>query len=359
MLFATIATLALPTISALAEPYFPSITLKLPHQDTEQQYMLTDGNAFYEHNLKKYGLVDSKDQLLLEPIYDNITHLSSLNYYRIEKDHKYGLVDAQGKTIFPLEFDSIDFFKKTKRFALNKNNQSGLADETGKFITPLQSVYRYAFELDDKLIATSKQTPSSYQMGIADISGNLIIPAKYEYIAQIQHHLISVRQNGKWGLIDIKDNLVLNPQYDEIEFLKYNPSLFKVKTKNTYLLINQQNQAVLSDNFTDIQELASNVFLVKNDLWRVVNQKGKSLNKTQFNTIQISNFNDDPIAVKVGDKWGFINRQGKTIIKPQFKEATKFYQDDSGTFYSTVHTESQVYDIDVNGKPYKPLIVVQ
>lgn len=360
LLFATTITLSLLATSALADSYARRVSLKLPHHDTKQWYTLKDGNAFYEPTLQKYGLVDDDGQLLLKPSYDDISHLASLNYYQLEKNHKYGLVNAQGKFIFPPEFDNIHFFAKNRIFVLHKGSQSGLADETGKFIIPLQSTYHYPSELDKHLIVALKQTPSGRQAGIVNASGQFVVPIKYQSIAKTKHHLISIRQNNKWGLIDTKGNMVLAPQYDEIDFLTHNPTLFKVKTKNEYLLINQQNQTMLSGKFTNIQEIAPNVFLVKDGLWRVVNQQGKPLNKSQFHDIKTSNFNDDPIAVQVDNKWEFINRQGNMVIKPKFKEVTPFQKDHMGGYYAHVHeSNGKSYDIGINGAPYTPLIVVE
>ena len=53
--------------------------------------------------------------------------------------------------------------------------------------------------------------------GFIDKTGKVRIPIKYESKNCFDEGLASVAINGKWGFIDVKHNLVIAPEFDEVE----------------------------------------------------------------------------------------------------------------------------------------------
>ena len=96
--------------------------------------------------------------------------------------------------------------------------------------------------------------------------------------------------DGKWGVVNKKGEIVINPQFNEIYF----------------------------DGDDYIVKLGKK--------WGWVDSEGQFLINPQFKDVRNRGFNGtDLAAVKVGDKWGFVNKQGKLDINPQFESASPFF----------------------------------
>jgi hypothetical protein len=65
--------------------------------------------------------------------------------------------------------------------------------------------------------------------GITYPDGKEILSPKYEYLEEINESLIKVKKDGKYGVMDYQENIVLYYQYDDVMYNSYTDSFF-VKT---------------------------------------------------------------------------------------------------------------------------------
>lgn len=99
--------------------------------------------------------------------------------------------------------------------------------------------------------------------------------------------LFIVKENNKFGIIDIKNEYVLSPEFDFID-----------KLSNGYARV------------------------LREDKWGFINQNLHLAIKIQYD--YANSFQEDVAAVKVGNKWGFIDAKGDYVIEPKYDWVSNF-----------------------------------
>jgi hypothetical protein len=136
-----------------------------------------------------------------------------------------------------------------------------------------------------------------------------------------------INQNGKYGYIDKKGRIVINPQFDLA--LEFSEGLARVRVeiggkqgyidKSGKIVINPQFD--LADEFS--QGLAP-VLVQLGDKWGYIDKKGKMIIDPQFDDVGLRGFSEGLAPVKIDGKWGYIDKKGRVVIKPQFDWAWWF-----------------------------------
>lgn len=146
-------------------------------------------SAFYENGL--WGFVSTAGVVVIEPVYDEVSDFDGA-YIRVCKEGKWGVITNANRVIFPCRYDSITTF--TDGVALAVSNGT-------KF---------YLYTTGDV-----KKLPSTYDF--------------YEYsegFAKIRDN-----RNGKWGYIDNKGVIRINPRFDTASDFKAGHAVVTMKGK--------------------------------------------------------------------------------------------------------------------------------
>jgi hypothetical protein len=118
--------------------------------------------------------------------------------------------------------------------------------------------------------------------------------------------LFIVKENNKFGIIDIKNEYVLSPEFDFID-----------KLSNGYARV------------------------LKEDKWGFFNQNLNLAIKTEYD--YANSFQEDVAAVKAGNKWGFIDTKGAYVIEPKYDWVSNF-----NNGIAIVKIDEEFYYIDKN-----------
>ncbi len=128
----------------------------------------------------KYGFVDHNENLVLDYIYDDITiGQSGHDYLELKKDGKKGL--------------------------FNCTNDKHIIDPEYSKISP-------AGNIEDNLFKAEK----GGDVYLYDKNGEMILELDYDETWVYRSSLLAVRENGKWGFIDLSGEFVIEPAYDEV-----------------------------------------------------------------------------------------------------------------------------------------------
>ncbi len=207
---------------------------------------------------------------------------------------------------------------------------------------------------------------NGYRQGLADSEGKQLIPPVYDKIGWTDGNMepvgdmVGYKQNGKWGLISVKNKKITEPEFFHISVFDSLHIKAAIKGKFTnklfYGLIDVEGQTVVSCNYFDIQKLGNgfNVlsyesgrtrtgFLNENytltipiryewiewvdrDLyaardnrgkWSFFNQSKEGISVT-FDEYEVL---PNGIKVKKNGMYGILDRDGTTIIESiKFKE---------------------------------------
>lgn len=171
----------------------------------------------YTSNSKNYIYDINLDSTFVKQ-YDRYSSFDK-GIFLVENNFLTGALDKYHNEIIPCLYDKINIFRDDRYFEVVKDKQRALLDRNGKICIPLDN-YTDAFTYSRNLIFVKK---GEYH-GVYNISEDKWYPAsKYQDIKDCNIRLESFRdiftfrENGFYGLMDEKCNVVLSPEYEEIK----------------------------------------------------------------------------------------------------------------------------------------------
>ena len=211
----------------------------------------------------------------------------------------------------------------------------------------------------------------------------------YSFLLPFQGAYAVVKQNNKYGVIDVNEKVIISFQYDTISF-NYAPPFYCIKNKIeiwldenekpipivrgcglsssvssfwTYkknkkigiLKFNYPNKTdSLPNIYDELHEYFQGIAIVRiGNKWGTINDSGKTITPISLDSIQVvGNYTTfdihKPIKYYSGNYLGFINTEGVVITKPKYKD-----------FYFTVRqftlvrtSDNKLVYIDSKGKEY-------
>lgn len=221
---------------------------------------------------QKYGLVDEKGNIIVKPEYSSITKMEK-GLFLVEKEWKYGVINDEGKMIVELKYDKpIDQI------------------EDGMLVVPEGANYHT----------------------LLDPYGNYISKLPYELVFDFEDGYAIVRSNFKYGMIDSKAEVVLEPEYDDISDFYGEIKVISKDLKKG--LINKKGEIILEPVYNTITSVFNGVSVIKkNNLYGVIDSRGNILFEPQFDYIYDINFKSGTSLVLKDGKVGTINNEGEIV----------------------------------------------
>ena len=215
----------------------------------------------------------------------------------------------------------------------------------GKLISePKNPEYRnYIGALKQNLLAAGhessvKKFVSGGKWGVMDTSSNKIIASKYQYLSLYHNGIFLAKMNNKCGIINLKDEIILDFTFDDIDFFYKDSTQFeysdipfyKIKLKNAYGVADQSGKIIVPAQFNDIYYIQT-----KKDLYFITTNTYKdyrygyvdSLGKTIIipKYISAGKFKEDRARVQINKyRWGFVDTQGTLIGDFTCRESRDF-----------------------------------
>ena len=274
-------------------------------------------SAYYENGL--WGFISVGGNVVIEPAYEEVSDFDG-SFIRVRKDGKWGVITKSNQSLFPCQYDSISPFAEGIALAVANGARFYLYN-TGKV----------------------KALPSTYEFG--EFSDGF---------ARIRD-----TKRGKWGYVDVKGNIRVNPQFDTASDFKAGHAVVTLKGK-TYsinkagdkhlLPFNPAQKITVFDNgagyvenlngtksfFAKGFKLTPGEYKEINDFSdgfaRVKSLNGNIayLNEDGAVALRISgysdsgDFNEGKAWVKRNSLYGFINKSGALVIDTLFSYASNF-----------------------------------
>lgn len=204
---------------------------------------------------EKYGLINMEGQIIVEPIYEEISTIErDIHSYKVKKAGKYGLLSYEGIKILNEEYSDIESANTT--IWEKKEVPNG-----------------YKISKEDK---------NGKKEGFADIDGNILVPVKYESVEKVEkegkdYHII-IQSNGKKGLYKNK-RMVLKPEFQEIA---YTTKTIVAKKQDKYGLYTFEGKELVNPRFTGYTILDEYVAFKENDKEYAFNKEGKAIGKGEY-----------------------------------------------------------------------------
>jgi len=161
---------------------------------------------------KKWGLVNTKKEFILQPQYDHIDEEKE-GLFLVKQGDLYGFIDKMGNLVTDLQFEHAYDFQDGLA-GVKKNGKYGFIDKEGRFVIEPQFDGVSHFEDGIAPVAVNKK------WGLIDKAGRYITEPQFEseygHYAPVgfQYGVGRIRKNGKWGLIDRTGKILIEPQFD-------------------------------------------------------------------------------------------------------------------------------------------------
>ncbi len=169
-----------------------------------------------EGKIKKAGFINTLGKMVYK--FEDVLSLFSYDLAGVKKDGKWGFIDSTGKFVIEPKFDSIDSFNRIYNLArVEINGKYGYINREGEVVIDI--VWTTAKMATDKY----KQVVLGFCVSDGENSkwlntdGGLICETAYDDIAPFTEKYIIVKENDKYGIIDVNGNLIHETVYDYLE----------------------------------------------------------------------------------------------------------------------------------------------
>ena len=163
----------------------------------------------------KWGLIDKYNNVLVDFQYDEIDNKATryCMAYAAKKNNKYGFINGQGDIVEDFMYEDILFLTdqtdlEGEFLAVKKNNKYALySTAKTKFLTDF--IYDY-IEYGEESTFLVKQDE---RYGFIDLYGNVTIPFVYDDVYFFEEGLACIQIGERYGFVDHCNNIVIPPLY--------------------------------------------------------------------------------------------------------------------------------------------------
>lgn len=206
--------------------------------------------------------------------------------------------------------------------AIEKDNLWGFMNEKGEIVIEPQYSFVQMFHEDAAWVKKDDH------IFFIDKGGNPIIDTDTwkDYDFEFSEGLLAVKNNdNKWGFIDKKGNIVIEPQWDEAQ--SFSNGLAAISLNGKYGYINTSGQLIITPTWEYVSKFneSGTAFVIQdmdNPEVGFINTKGEYTATTQYTACR--GYGENLLTVCQNGKWGFIDVNGNTIIEPQYTDASVF-----------------------------------
>lgn len=205
-----------------------------------------------------------------------VEEISEYKYFTLEQNQKYGVIDRNGNIVIEAEYGAVQIPNPSKAIfvCVKEYNENTKEYET--------VVYN---EKKEVLLSNYKNVQA------ISIYTN-VNSTPYE------KSVLTYKENGKYGLINLEGKQITKPVYDEISSINYKEGTFLVKQNELEGIINMKGKVIIKCEY---ESVTSDNYYSEND------------NKKQAGFI-VSKKTED------GYRYGYANYRGTIILNPIYTQ---------------------------------------
>ena len=262
-----------------------------------------------------WQVINLQGKTVLEPGYGQVKVLDK-RFLAFSRNHRWGVVDVQGKIVAEPAFDNIELFKKdyflTKRESdfglLATNGTEILAPKASEISIYNQNLFFYKTHKKDRwgavnrngllVIANNFKTFSKVSDNFLKLvsdhkaflfstySNQILTQGEYETYYPFSDEYVIAKKQRLLGLIDECGTVNLRPRYSEIQ--AYADGLFRVNLNGRWGVVDENDEVVIGFDYDYIAPMKDNYCVViQNKRLGVANYLGKVVVPTKFDKIEL------------------------------------------------------------------------
>lgn len=256
--------------------------------------------------------------------YDEVTEIHN-GAIMVCKEGKWGLASKEGSLVISCVYDKISNYDGKKVVIAD----SGVISAVNLHQNRLALLHDEALTFDyaNKEIIMLKKDDGWH---LANNTFTVIRENAYEDIRMMYNGGAPAKKNGKWGIVNTKEEWVLENKYDEIICDEIGRGLYNglvfVKNGGNVSLLSYSKESGWEEKasgFDDAKPFNGGYAAVKkNGKWGYIDENGKEVIDYYYD--DALSFGQHLAAVKVEDKWGYIDLKGQIVIPCEFEGAKSF-----------------------------------
>jgi hypothetical protein len=286
-----------------------------------------------EKNEYKYGFIDKRGTVVIEPRYDTAGVFSeglAAVGFRVDDaesnfkqkyfdpfegitdvpSYKYGYIDKTGKMVIEPQFDTatdfsgglavVGFYDEEARFDENSINNDTIN------LSVMLFGYKYG-----------------YTFGYIDRTGKVLVEPQFDSASDFSGGMACVSIDGKYGYIDTKGKLVVPLRYD-YDSGDFSEGFAVVGLEEKHGFIDNTGKMITEIKFDRANDFCDGLARVRIEgKDGYIDNTGNFVIDAKFDAAW--NFSEGLARVRIEDKYGFIDKTGQQVIGPQFDRAWFFY----------------------------------
>lgn len=228
----------------------------------------------------------------------------------------WGFVNMEGKIIVEPQFVHAESFSEGYAAVLDTNFVWHYIDKHGKIVLG-------GFEDAESVKEGTMTVKKDGKWGIITPKNETVIPFEYENIMGFSEGIALVCKNKLWGAVDKKGKVVIPIQYESIK--PCSEGKIAVKQHKKWGYTDKTGKWLIPPQYDAVGRFSEGLAAISlNYQWGYVNETGKEVIPIQFDGAL--GFSEGLACVRIGDFWGYINAKGKFVIPKKYLSGLNFHQ---------------------------------
>lgn len=315
------------------------------HDSISRQSDMLDIDYLRISNDNKFGIVNTKGDLLVPSIYDSIKYNSIPGHdddgFVVSQDGKYGLIDNKNNVLIPLKHTDIDMVTWGYTYVV-LDNEYDYTDSVGDHAdyiertggTSISRIYRYMYGNDwsykyrylDTIYKLPYDYVGNYSKGYAivgeeeaynliNVEGDKILDKNYQNVMTPSEDLIWVQENNLWKALQLDNQSVVVDGLEGV--MPFSEGYAPYMKDNKWGLINKSGKVTVDAKYDYLGLVSEGYAHAKlNDKWGHISVTGSVV--TDFDYIMTREFLDGVASVRTKDGWGLVNKTGNLYTKSDY-----------------------------------------
>lgn len=310
---------------------------------------------------EKYGLIKLNGEVVIKPEYDTIStdgyYNDQTNKYenagyivskKTDEGISYGYISYNGKTVLDCKYNSIKRITNIKNDSIAylitvENGKTGLY-KSGQSI--IKNEYD-SIEYDNTNQILSIEQNGKY--GVYDLYGNMILPIQYDNLT-FAGTIITATKDGKELVFDANGNIKKDFNYTSIMPTKSNDYYITINNQGKYGVVDSSNTTLIDNKYSYIEYVFDKYFIFTDENKSgLIDYTGRKVLENKYSVVQ--NVNGTNIIQATDSETGISEIYNKNIEKVAQTKNAHIYLKDG---YIKILSDDTMMYVDYDGNVKKP-----